>query len=121
MGMARRPPARDPVAMDEDVIAVALSDARRALAARDFQSVQLTVAILLNEHGLPNSSANALAYGILEANVRLFEEAQRRTYGQSPVMLVPDPPTPAPAALPAATPAVLAPAGPLFSVLLPST
>ncbi|WP_289295679.1 site-specific integrase [uncultured Reyranella sp.] len=113
------PAERDPVAMDEDVIAAALSDARRALAARDFQSVQATVAILLNEHGLPNSSANALAYGILEANVRLFEEAQRRTYGRSPVVLLPDPPKPAPATLPASPPIAPAPASPLFSALLP--
>ena len=116
---AAAPKGRDPVGMDEAVIAVALSDARRALAARDFPSVQETVAILLKEHGLPDSSANALAYGILEANVWLFEEAQRRTYGQSPVVLLPDPPAPAPAALSASTPAVPAPATPLFSALLP--
>ncbi len=114
---AAAPEGRDPVAMDQDVIGVALSEARQALAARDFPSVQDTVAILLKEHGLPESASNALAYGILEANVRVFEEAQRRTYGRSPVVLLPEPPTPAPAALPA--PIVAAPVGPLFSVLLP--
>ena len=110
------PNARDPVAMDKDVIAIALSDARGALAARDFPSVQETVAILLEEHGLPDSSANALAYGILEANVCLFEEAQRRTRGLSPVVLLPDPPERAAPALPSPAPV---PPSPLFSALLP--
>lgn len=114
---ATAPEGRDPVAMDQDVIAVALSEARQALAARDFPSVQDTVAILLKEHGLPDSAVNALAYGVLEANVRVFEEAQRRTYGRSPVVLLPDTPAAAPAALAASTP--VAPVGPLFSALLP--
>jgi hypothetical protein len=112
------PSGRDPVAMDEAVVAVALSEARRALAARDFPSVQDTVTALLAEHGLPDSSTNALAYGILEANVRLFEEAQRRARGQSPVVLVPEaaPAPPPPPALPAPP---TSPSAPLFSALLP--
>lgn len=110
------PAERDPVVMDEDVIALALGDARRALAARDFPSVQQTVAILLKEHGLPDSSANALAYGILEANVSLFEEAQRRTRGLSPVVLLPD--SPVTTAPPVPSPAPVSPS-PLFSVPLP--
>ena len=50
------PPGRDPVELDLDTIAVALKDARRALAARDFPSVEDVVRHLMRDHGVPESA-----------------------------------------------------------------
>jgi hypothetical protein len=110
---AEPPPGRDLAELHRQTIAVALEDARRALAARDFPSVEEAVRHLLAENRLPESAHNAPAYGVLDAHVRLFEELQRRTLGQSPVALFTE-------ALPAETaPQPSRPPAPLFSELLP--
>lgn len=108
------PPGRDIVELDRATIAVALDDARRALAARDFPSVEDTVRHLMKDHGLPEGARSQLAYGVLEADVKIFEEQQRRTLGKSPLVLLDDP-----RAI-AAPPSPSTAAGPLFSKALPT-
>jgi site-specific recombinase XerD len=66
----------------------------------------------MREHGLPEECRLLLGLGVLEANVRVLEEARRRTLGQAPMVLdgaAPGSPAPAPAAPPEA---------PSFSALL---
>ena len=109
------PPGPDIAELDRQTIGVVLSEMRHALASRDFASVADTVNHLLTSHGLPEAVRAALSYGVLEAHVKLAEEMQRRALGLSPVVMFDEPPgivspSPAPAA---------APAGPLFSELLP--
>jgi hypothetical protein len=54
---AEPPPGRDIVALDRETIAVALDDARRALAARDFPSVEEAVQHLMTDQGCPKAHA----------------------------------------------------------------
>jgi hypothetical protein len=75
------------VELDLEVLGSLISDAREALGRRDFRSVRSTVDSLMEEHGLPAERRNLLALGLLEANVRFLEEAQRRTLGTSLLVL----------------------------------
>lgn len=108
------PPRRDIVELDRETIGLVIQEARKALASRDFASVAATVDRLLAQNGLPETARPALSYGVLEAHVKLSEEMQRRTLGLSPVVMLPEPETVAPA-----VPAPSLVPGPLFSELLP--
>ena len=103
---------RDVVDTDLETVAMCLSDAREALAERNFKSVHSNVSRLMKEHGLHESARNSVAYGVLEAHVKLLEEIERRIVGHAPVIFTEGPP--APSSEP------LAPTGPLFSEALPA-
>jgi hypothetical protein len=62
-------PDRNTLDVDDETISLLLSDAREALALRDFKSVAVSVNNLIQECNLPEEQRNALAYGVLEANV----------------------------------------------------
>ena len=104
--------------VDREIISLALADAREALATRDFGSVAVSVQHLMSEHDIPEGQRNALAHGVLEANVRALKEILRRVKGEAPVIF-PDqsPPSGTPPVAP--TPSPAKPPGPLFSVFLP--
>jgi hypothetical protein len=89
-----------------------LGEARERLALRDFASVQRSVDTLALDHAVPDDQRNALAHGILEANVTSLEEVRRRVLGQVPTILTEEPP-----ATPAATTPVI-PSGPLLSLAM---
>jgi integrase len=105
----------DPVDVDLETIAFGISDAREALAERNFKSVDSNVSRLLEQHGLPESARNALAYGVLEAHVKLLEEIERRILGRAPMVFTEEPSVPitVDARAPIAE-------GPLFSEALPA-
>lgn len=103
--------------VDREIISLVLSEAVEALASRDFKSVAVSVDNLMREHGIPEDQRNALAHGVLEANVRALEEILRRVKGETPVIFT-DQPSPVAPRTAVATPAP-APVGPLFSALLP--
>ena len=110
-------PDADPVDVDLDTIADSLGDAREALARRDYRSVASTVSELIERHGIPEDHRNALAQGVLEVRVQMFEEMKRRVLGEVPQVFregVPPPNSPLP---PAASPSE--PPSPLFSEALP--
>jgi hypothetical protein len=107
---------RDPVDVDLDTVALCLSDAREALAERNFKSVDSNVTRLLEQHGLPESDRKRLAYGVLEAHVKLLEEVEKRILGRSPVFFTDDAPTLAGRAPERSQ----AQPGPLFSEALPA-
>jgi integrase len=109
---------RDPVDLDLEAASDALSDARRALAERDYSAVKTSADQLIKEHGLPESAREALSYGLLETHVKLLEEIERRVLGRSPVIFTDEPPPPV--ASQASPPAPEKPAGPLFSAALPT-
>ena len=51
------------------------------LGQRDFKSVRSTVDALVAKPGLPQELQNVLAPGLLEGNLKLLEEARRRSVG----------------------------------------
>lgn len=111
-------PDDDPVDIDLDAVADSLGDARRALAERDYRSVARTVGELVERHGIPDDHRNALAQGILEVRVELFEEMKRRVLGQVPQVFSREP-TPASFPTLSASPTLASPLpeppSPLFS------
>lgn len=111
-------PDDDPVDVDLDAVVDSLGDARRALAERDYRSVARTVGELIQRHGIPDEHRNALAQGILEVRVELFEEMERRVLGQVPQVFSSEPTStsfpPLPTLPPPESPS------PLFSAALPS-
>lgn len=109
---------RDPVDLDLEAASDALSDARRALAERDYRAVRTSADQLIKEHSLPESAREALSYGLLETHVRLLEEIEKRVLGRSPLILTDEPAAPA---SPEASPTVPEEASaPLLSAALPS-
>jgi hypothetical protein len=103
-----------PVDVDLETVAHCLSEAQEALAERNFKSVDANVCRLVKQHGLPESARSALAYGVLEAHVKLLEEIERRILGEAPMIFTVDQPGPVQRA--SKEPA---PSGPLFSEALP--
>lgn len=113
---SRVDPHRTAQDVDGEIIGLVLSDAADALARRDFKSVASLVDGLIGEHGIPEGQRNALAHGILEANVRALEEILRRVKGEAAIVF---PDQSAPSGTPLAAKGVPAkPAGPLFSIEL---
>lgn len=75
------PPAFDPVA--------ARARRRRAAMAasqQDIASVALTALGIVEEHDLPATLHRRVALGVLEANLRVAEEALRRARGEGPTL-----------------------------------
>lgn len=104
----------DHVDVDLETVGMCLSDAEEALRERNFKSVESSVERLMKEHGLPESARKTLAYGVLEANVKLLEEVERRVRGEVPLIFLPEA-----SADRASKPTTQQPAGPLFSEVLP--
>lgn len=77
----------DAVDHDHEVISRLLSDARERLVMRDVRSVASTVESLMRAHGIPAAQRDALALGVLEANVKALEEIEKRVSGGPAVML----------------------------------
>ncbi len=80
----------NPVEVDLETVAHCLSEAQEALTERNFKSVDANVSRLVKQHGLPESVRNALAYGVLEAHVKLLEEIERRILGEAPMIFTVD-------------------------------
>lgn len=106
---------RDSIDLDLEAASDALGDAREALAGRDYRTVKHAADRLIEEHGLPESIRAALSYGLLETHVRLLEEIEKRTLGQSPIIFTEDAVEEALPVKPAAKPSK-----PLFSAALPT-
>ena len=104
---------RSAVDVDEELVSLLLSEARERLALRDFKSVTVNVDHVMREYGLPQEQRNAVAYGVLEANVKMLEELRRRVLGEVPLIFTAEAPEPT------APPVATIPAGPLFSEVLP--
>jgi hypothetical protein len=64
-------PERDATDADREITVSLLGDAYEALAKRDYASAASTVNRLM--HGVPEEQRNALAHGVLEANVKALE------------------------------------------------
>lgn len=109
-------PHRTAQDVDREIISLVLADAAEALAGRDFQSVAGSVDGLMKVHGIPEGQRNALAHGILEANVKALEEILKRVNGAAVVF--PDQITPSGTPR-AAEASPTKPAGPLVSIELP--
>ena len=98
----------------------AIYNARTSLAAdlaanRVDDAVEEAAASLLRQHGLPGDTLQALAAGLIEAAIRKWEVAERRTLGTEPLVFS-DAALPPPSSPPAPLPATpKAPARPLAS------
>lgn len=78
----------DNLELDLQAVDYCLSEAKEALLVRDLESVDETVERLTKEHGVPDSARKALAYGVLEARVKLLEEIEKRILGEVSVVFV---------------------------------
>lgn len=87
-------PYQDPVETDLDLEQTKLSESREDLANRDIRAVEDHVVELIARHGLPETDRRRLALGLLEVQVRFWEEAIKRTRGQTPMWFNPDPVVP---------------------------
>lgn len=109
----------DPVAADLAAIEQDIKDARLDAAQRNLGAVSEAADEIITQNGLSPADHAAIAYGILQARVRVFEARRERALG-NPLPLIPQPP---PAAVPPPAHVNGAPApqpvGPLFSELLP--
>lgn len=92
--------------LDLECLGDRLEEAREALAERDTGAVSAEVADLMDRNGLPEAERYRLALGLLEAHVRYYETAIKRTLGAAPLWYSPDDtgPPPAPATAPAPPP-----------------
>ncbi len=113
----------------EGLLEDGVDQARRSLTTRDSTLIGHEVDRLMRTHGLPGTMRAAVEIGVLEADLRVYEEALRRVRGEVPVMLVDDAPdtamglpegvTPRPPSLAPAPSAPSAPAtAPLASSLV---
>ena len=101
---------RTAVDVDLEIIDHVLGEARERLANRLFTTVGPMVAHLASEHSIPVEQHNALAHGLLEADVKALEEIRRRVLGETATVLTDDlSSSPVVTILPIAS-------GPLFSI-----
>jgi integrase len=75
-----------PLGLLEDGLAVA----RGALARRDPNNWAHVVDEIMRRHGLPETVRDRLGVGVLECEVRCYEEAIRRARGEVPLVVLPD-------------------------------
>jgi hypothetical protein len=80
-----------PFEIDLEVEELQLADAREELANRDVRAVEAQVEELMARHGLPPEDRRRLALGVLEIQVRFWEEAIQRTKGLTSIWFEPDP------------------------------
>jgi integrase len=81
-----------------------LDEAKRYLASRDIYMLEHRVARLMRQHELPQGMRSAIEVGVLEAEVRIYEEALKRARGEVPLVLLPEVPGAAPSTAPMAAP-----------------
>jgi hypothetical protein len=76
---SRFDPEQTATDMDLECLVVLLDEAQEALAEREFRTVAPVVDDLMRRHGLPEDARPRLSLGILEAHVRYYDEAIKRT------------------------------------------
>jgi len=106
-------PGKSHASVDLEWIDIELETARGELAARAYNHQRPLIDDLMEDHKVPEQYRNALAHGILQANVELWETVRQRTLGVFPSV--------AEAPLRAATSAaaVEVPTGPTLTEVLP--
>lgn len=78
------PPEDDVQKADQEAIASDLQGARQDLRQRNLTAVWEGAEYLIKRYGLPESAISEVAYGILEARVRMIETRQERFLGKLP-------------------------------------
>jgi integrase len=86
------------------MLEIAEAESRDALAERDFRNLRSVVDGLMERHGLPEEQRHHLGIGVLEAELKVIQEAIRRARGETSLVFpadeteqaAPPPPSPAP-------------------------
>lgn len=107
-------PGRSHASVELEWIDVELAGARSALAGRNYDHEGPLVHDLMEHYKVPEQYRNALAHGILQANVELWETVRQRTLGNFSSLI--EAPLRADANIRAA---VEVPAGPTLTQVLP--
>lgn len=107
-------PGKPPAAIDLEFVDHELAVARSELVNRSYDQQRPLIDDLMERHGIPEEHRNALAHGIFQANVELWQTVRKRTLGEFPsvdevVEKATNPPVPS----------VKHGEGPLFSEALP--
>jgi site-specific recombinase XerD len=108
-------PGKSHASIDLEWIDHELATARSDLAARAYAQQRPLIDEVMEAHGVPEEHRNALAHGILRANVELWETVRRRTLGQFPSL---DNAALRPIA--SSPPEMKSPAGPAMTEVLPA-
>jgi Domain of unknown function (DUF6538) len=106
-------PGRSHASVDLEWIEGQLAQARSELAGRLYDHQRPLIDDLMEDHNVPEQYRNALAHGLLQANVELWETVRDRTLGKFPSLR--DEPLRV-----SSPPAAKVPTGPSFSEALPN-
>nr|WP_052388609.1 site-specific integrase [Belnapia moabensis] len=112
----------EPAHHDREMITEGMALAEEALAERDFARVADTVGALMATHDLREEVRPLLSLGVLQANVQMYRELEKRITGRALELVESEPPAPLPPPLapaePLAAPEAAVPAKPKVSELV---